>query len=173
MKTLFMICKNGWNAISMPALMATMLLLCYMAIPGYAYSKGDEILNTGMSGKALIDFRTNNPKLALVYLKLIGDTYKDRQFKSKGTHPEFVVKSVKLLAKDPKGYSPQELKTIDEVKNKITALAGEGIKFDYCLYGGNLFGVTPATIPGVGVVDNGWVSLVNYQAHGYSIIPAY
>jgi len=177
MKTFIISRKGNWKDISVSAFMATMLLIGYLFSPGFAYSEDSETFKTGTSGKALIDFRTSNPKVALVYLKLIGDTYKDRHVQSKATHPDFVVnfggESVKLLAKDPKGYSPQEIKTIEEVKHKITALASEGIKFDYCLYGGNLFGVTPAKIPGVGVVENGWVSLVNYQAKGYSIIAAY
>jgi intracellular sulfur oxidation DsrE/DsrF family protein len=77
------------------------------------------------------------------------------------------------LAKDTKGYSPEENKTISEIRNKVSALAKVGIKFEYCTYAANLFGVKPADVPGVRIVDNGWVSLINYQASGYSLVPAY
>ena len=72
-----------------------------------------------------------------------------------------------------KGYSPEEQKTIRQIKDKVSALAKEGMKFEYCIYGGKLFGVEPANVQGVNVVDNGWVTVIGYQASGYSLIPAY
>lgn len=177
MKTFFIHSKSNWKDISRSAFMATVLLSGYFLSPGIAYSEGGETLKEDKSGKAVIDFRTGNPRVALVYLNLIADTFKHRNAQSMASHPDFVVnfggESVKLLAEDTKGYSPEERKKIDEIKDKISALARDGIRFDYCLYGGNLFGVSPAKVPGVGVVDNGWDSLIDYQAKGYSLLPAY
>jgi intracellular sulfur oxidation DsrE/DsrF family protein len=177
MQTFSIRCNSHWLDYSRSAFMAALLFITYLLSPSIAHTEEFNALKSDKPGKALIDFRTGNPRLALIYLKLIGDTYKDQDAQVKAAHPDFVVnfggESVKLLAKDPKGYTPEEKKMIDEIKQKISALASEGIKFDYCLYGGNLFGVQPANVEGVGNVDNGWVSLVNYQAKGYSLIPAY
>ncbi|KAI5914027.1 GNAT family N-acetyltransferase [Thauera sp. 2A1] len=46
------------------------------------------------------------------------------------------------------------------------------MKFEYCMYGGKIFDVEPANVPGVRVVDNGWVTVIGYQANGYSLMPA-
>ena len=177
MKTFFILRQSNWKDISKSLLMTAFLLWSYLLSAGPAHSEGTAALNGNGLGKAVIDFRTANPKLALVYLNLIGDTYRDQKLHEQAAHPEFVVifggQSVKLLAKDPQGYSPDELKTIDEAKAKISALADEGMEFDYCIYGGKLFGVSPAKVPGLNVVDNGWVSLVAYQTKGYAIVPAY
>lgn len=160
-----------------PVIIAIILLIAYLLSSGIAYSEGSEALKDLKLVKAVIDFKTGSPKKALIYLTLIGDTFKDRDIQAVTTHPDFVVNfggdSVKLLAKDTKLYSPEEQKTINEIKDKISALAKEGIKFEYCAYAGNLFGVEPANVPGISVVDNGWVSVIGYQAKGYSLIPAY
>jgi intracellular sulfur oxidation DsrE/DsrF family protein len=125
----------------------------------------------------MVDFRTGDPKLALVYLNLIGDTYHDHDIQQVSAHPDFEVvfggQSLKMLAKKAKGYTPEQEQTIAEINHKVSALAKEGIKFHYCAYGAKLFGVEPPTLAGVDVVDNGWVSLVGYQATGYSLLAAY
>jgi intracellular sulfur oxidation DsrE/DsrF family protein len=91
-------------------------------------------------------------------------------------NPDFVVSfggtSVKLLAKDTRGFSSEEQKMIEELKAKISALAKRGVTFEYCNYAAKLFGVEPANVPGLRVVDNGWVSLIGYQGRGYSFVPA-
>lgn len=160
-----------------PLIITFILLIGYLLTSGIAYSEGSEVIKNFELVKAVIDFRTGNPKTAVTYLTLIGETFKDRSIRAVTTHPDFVVtfggQSVKLLAKDTKGFSPEEQKTINEMKSKISALAKEGIKFEYCTYAADLFGVEPVDLPGIHVVDNGWVSLIIYQAQGYSLVPAY
>jgi len=177
MKTVSTHRKSNWKDCAGPVIMATILSIGYLLSPGIAYSGGNEALTDVKLVKAVIDFKTGNPRRALIYLTLIGDTYKDRTIQAVTTRPDFVVnlggESVKLLAKDTQDYSPEEQKTINEIKDKISTLAKEGIKFEYCTYAGNLFGVEPGNVPGINVVDNGWVSLIAYQASGYSLVPAY
>lgn len=177
MKTFFTRQNGSWLDAAKQVVMATILSVGYMLSSGIAHGEGNEVLTNVKSVKAVFDFRTGDPKKALTYLTLIGDTFKDRFTQAVTTRPDFVVnlggESVKLLAKDLKGFSAEEQKAISQVKNKISALAREGIKFEYCTYGGNLFGVEPANLPGVRVVDNGWDSLIGYQAIGYSIVAAY
>jgi len=160
-----------------PVILAIILFIGYLLPSGIVYCEGSEPLKDLKLVKAVIDFKTGNPKTALIYLTLIGDTFKDKNIQAVTTHPDFVVNfggsSVKLLAKDTKGYSPEEQKTITDIRDKISVLAKEGIKFEYCTYAGHLFGVEPANVPGIIVVDNGWVSLIGYQAKGYSVVPAY
>ena len=177
MKTFFIRPNSNWKDTSRAVVMATFLLTGYSLSSGIAYCEENTAHGDFKPAKAIIDFRTDNPKRALIVLTLIGDTFRDRHIQSEAAHPDFIVNfggdSVKLLAKNAKGYSPEEEKMIVTVKNKISALAKEGIRFEYCLYGANIFGVEPADVSGMRVVDNGWVSLVGYQANGYSLVPAY
>jgi intracellular sulfur oxidation DsrE/DsrF family protein len=177
MNTLFIHRNTNWKDTPRSVLMAMILLIGYFLSSGIAWSQEGEASKDLRSVKAVIDFRTGDPKKALIYLTLIGDTFRDRNIRTATAHPDFVVnfggESVKLLAKDMKGYSPEEQKTIRQIKDKVSALAKEGMKFEYCIYGGKLFGVEPANVQGVNVVDNGWVTVIGYQASGYSLVPAY
>lgn len=153
------------------------LLFGYFLSSGIAYSEANEALKDLEVVKAVFDFRTGNPTTAVTYMTLISDTLKDRNIQAVTTNPVFVVvfagPSVKLLAKDTKGFSPEEQKTINDIKAMISTLAEKGIKFEYCTYAAKLFGVEPADLPGMRVINNGWVSLIGYQAKGYSLVPAF
>ena len=153
------------------------LLIAYSLSSGIAYSQGNEALKDLHLVKAVIDFRTGDSKTAVTYLTLIAETLRDRDIQAVTKNPDFVVifggHSVKLLAKDAKEFSPEEQKTINEIKSKISALAKNGIKFEYCIYAAKLFGLEPSDLPGIRLIDNGWVSLIGYQAKGYPLIPAF
>ena len=48
----------------------------------------------------------------------------------------------------------------------------DGIKFESCLIAAKLLGVEPSSIlPEIKQVGNGWISLIGYQARGYSLVP--
>jgi len=170
--------KEGKMKKNPKALITTLVLLIgYLLSSGIAYSQGNEALKDLHLVKAVIDFRTGDPKTAVTYLTLIGETLRDRDIQAVTKNPDFVVifggHSVKLLAKDAKDFSPEEQKTINEIKSKISALAKNGIKFEYCIYAAKLFGLGPSDLPGIRLIDNGWVSLIGYQAKGYPLIPAF
>jgi intracellular sulfur oxidation DsrE/DsrF family protein len=160
-----------------PLILTFILLICYLLSSVPAYSEEVEALKGLSSVKAVIGFGTADPQKAVTYLTLIGDTLNDPNIQAVTKNPDFVVSfggpSVKLLAKNTKGFSPEEQKLIEEMKSKISALAKEGVKFEYCSYAARLFGVEPADVPGVRVIDNGWVSLIGYQGRGYSFVPAF
>jgi intracellular sulfur oxidation DsrE/DsrF family protein len=160
-----------------PLLLSYILLIGYLLLSLIACSTGNQASKELKSIKVVIDFRANNPEKAATYLTMIGDTLKDGEIQAIRANPDFVVifggQSVKLLAKDVSGFSPEEQKMIDEVKAKISALAKEGVKFEYCRYTSELFGVDPADLPGVRSIDNSWVALIDYEAKGYALIPAF
>ena len=160
-----------------PLFVALILLIGYLLSSVAAYSQEVEALQGLSSVKAVIGFGTGDPQKAVTYLTLIGDTLKDPNIQAVTKNPDFVVSfggpSVKLLAKDTKGFSPEEQKLIEEMKAKISALAKEGVTFEYCSYAAKLFGVEPADVPGLRIIDNGWVSLIGYQGRGYSFVPAF
>jgi intracellular sulfur oxidation DsrE/DsrF family protein len=53
-------------------------------------------------------------------------------------------------------------------------MAKDRIKLEICDFASKVFGVDPASIlPEIKHVPNGWVSVIGYQARGYSLVPVY
>lgn len=128
------------------------------------------------SATAVFDERESNPQSAVLHLKLIHQTYKELAAMKKT--PAFVVifsgLSVKLISKNRKGFSPEDQKSLDEIADTISSMAKDGIKFEICLIAAKVFKVAPASVlPEIKRVGNGWISLIGYQAQGYSLVPVY
>jgi len=137
-----------------------------------------EALKGLRSIEAVFDVRAGNPKSGALLLKLIHQTFKDTSITAVTKNPAFVVvfigPSVKLISKNRKGFSPEEHKILDEVAGTISEMSKDGIKLEICLFAARMFGVDPASVlPEIKQVDNGWTSLIGYQAKGYSLVPAY
>ena len=135
-----------------------------------------EALKGVNSAKAIFDVRIGSPKSAAVHLKLIHQTFKDLAASKK--QPVFAVvflgPSVKLISKNREGFAPEDLKSLDEIAEAITGMSKDGIAFEICLIAARLFNVDPAAVlPEIKRVENGWFSVIGYQAQGYSLVPAY
>ena len=153
--------------------------ICFLVVAvTNVYAEEYEALKGLKSVKAVFDVRISNPKSAAVHLKLIHDTYKDKNIIGVTKKPAFVVifigPSVKLISKNKEGFSPEEQKVLDEIANTISKMSKDGIKMEICLVAANIFGVDPSSVlPGIKHVPNGWISLIGYEAKGYSLVPAY
>ena len=128
------------------------------------------------STKAIFDFRIGNPKSAALHMSLIHQTYKDLAATEK--NPVFAVvfigPSVKLISKNREGFTPEDQKTLDEIAKTISAMSKDGIKLEICLVAAQILNVDPASVlPEIKRVENGWVSVIGYQAQGYSLVPLY
>jgi intracellular sulfur oxidation DsrE/DsrF family protein len=148
------------------------------AVVGSASAATYEALAGMKSIKAIFDVRAGNTKSAVMQLKLIHDTYKDKSIRAVSKKPSFIVAfmgpAVKLISKDKQGISPEDQKAMDEIALTVQAMAKDGIKLEVCDFAVKAFGVDPASIlPEIKHVPNGWISLIGYQAKGYSLVPAY
>lgn len=138
--------------------------------------KNTEALKGVKSVKAIFDVRIGDPKSAALHLKLIHQTYKEiTAEKKKATFRiVFIGPSVKLVSKNRDGFSAEDQKKLDEIANTISQLAKDGIKIELCNAAARIFGVDPKSVlPEIKVVGNGWISVIGYQAKGYSLVPAY
>ena len=149
-----------------------------LAAVGSASAATYESLSGLKSVKAIFDVRAGNAKSAAMQLKLIHDTYKDKGIRAVSKKPSFIVAfmgpSVKLISKDKQGFSPEDQKSMDEIAQTVQAMAKDGIKLEVCDFAAKVFGVDPASIlPEIKHVPNGWITLIGYQARGYSIVPVY
>ena len=51
-------------------------------------------------------------------------------------------------------------------------MAKDGVSFEACLVAAKAFGIEPSSIlPEIKQVGNGWISLIGYEAKGYSLVP--
>jgi intracellular sulfur oxidation DsrE/DsrF family protein len=137
-----------------------------------------EALKGLKSVEAVFDVRINNPKSAALHLKLIHETFKDKNLTAVAGKPTFVVvfigPSVKLISKQREGFSPEERTILDEIALTISEMSKDGIKFEICLVAAKVFGVDPVSVlPEIQRVGNGWISSIGYQAKGYSLVPVY
>jgi len=86
----------------------------------------------------------------------------------------FIGPSVKLISKNREGFSPEDQKSLDEIANTISAMSKDGINLEICLAAAKFFNVDPASVlPEIKRVGNGWISMIGYQAQGYSLVPVY
>jgi intracellular sulfur oxidation DsrE/DsrF family protein len=153
--------------------------ICFsFAVVGSGFCQEYEALKGLKSIKAVFDVRIGNPKGAALQLKLIHDTCKDKNIIAATKKPAFVVifigPSVKLISKKKEGFSPEEQKILDEIATTISEMSKDGIKLEICLFAAKVFDVDPASVlPSIKHAPNGWVSLIGYEAQGYSLVPAY
>ncbi len=128
------------------------------------------------SVKAVFGFEMGDPQNALVHLQVIDQTFRDKNIRIGKKKPEIVVvfygPSVKLASKNRDGFTAADQKTLDDYAATVSAMAKDGVKFEICLIAMRFAGVDPSTLlPEVKPVGNGWISVIGYQAKGYSLVP--
>ena len=154
----------------------TLLAFVLLAATSVVSAKESEALKGVKSAKTIFDVRVANPKAAVIQLNLIYQTY--QQLIAENKQPVCVVSfmgpSVKLISKNREGFAPEDQKSLDEIAETISRMAKDGFRVEICLFATKLFGVDAASIlPEIKKVENGWVSVIGYQAQGYSLVPAY
>jgi uncharacterized protein len=66
----------------------------------------------------------------------------------------------------------EDQKPLDELARTIKDMAKDGIKLEICLIAAKVFGVEPSSVlPEIKQVGYGWISLIGYEAKGYSLVP--
>ena len=131
-------------------------------------------LKTG-KGVFLVDI--GDAKKLNFYLEVIQGTYKG--MKDQNVEPDFIVvyigPSVKYLSNAPSDETEQEAGGILlEIEANIEALAELGIKQETCAVATRVFGVdNKAVFPDLTLVNDGFVSLIGYQAQGYNLVPVF
>lgn len=126
--------------------------------------------------KAVFDFRMSDPKMAVLHLGLIRQTYDALATANK--NPDLVVvfigPSVKLISKSKEGVSQEDQKVLDLIAKTISDMSKDGIKLEVCLVAARIMNVDPASVlPEIKRVENGWIAEIEYQAQGYSLVPVY
>lgn len=130
------------------------------------------------SVKAVFDVRAGSPNSAAAQLGMIHKVFKDSSISKVTEHPEFVLifigPSVKLISTSTEGFSAEEKQALATIATTIKEMDKDGIKLEICMAAVDSMGVDPASIlPGIKHVDNGFITLIGYQAKDYSLVPIY
>ncbi|MBW1791254.1 MAG: DsrE family protein [Deltaproteobacteria bacterium] len=124
--------------------------------------------------KAYYDVNIGIPAKLVTRLKLIDKTYE--QLVSAGVTAEFVIgfrgKASYFVTKGDDYVFEEDIPAKKKVLKWIHAFKARGIIMEQCRIAASLNGVDPKDIlPEIEVVQNGYISMIGYQAKGYSQIP--
>lgn len=124
--------------------------------------------------KAYYDVNVGIPAKLVTRLRLIDKTYD--QFVSAGVTPDFIIgfrgKASYFVTKKDDYVFEEDIPAKKKVLKWIQALKARGIVMEQCLIAASLHDIDPKDIlPEIEVVQNGYISMIGYQAKGYSQIP--
>jgi len=148
--------------------------ITFHALPAVAAGY-DNALKDVKGVKALFNVSLGSPEFSNIVFWAVKNVYEDKTVKSLPEKPQVAVvfhgPAVKLLSSDRKGFKPEENAEIDKFQATLKQMKKDGVKLEVCLYAVKVMGVDPATImPEVDQVGNGFISVVGYQAQGYSVV---
>jgi uncharacterized protein len=123
---------------------------------------------------AYYDVNVGVPAKLVTRLRLIAKTYD--QLVSAGVTPGFIVgfrgKASYFVTKGDDYVFDEDLPAKKKVLKWIQALKARGIVMEQCRIAASLHDIDPKDIlPEIEVVQNGYISMIGYQAKGYSQIP--
>lgn len=168
-----MVRKPNQSALRMAGTALALVLFLIGAMPALA---SDYAALNGVKGlDSVFNFSLGSPQMAAVVLPAIKGVYEDPSVRALPSPPSTVIVfhggAVKLISTDRKGFEKGDQEALDKVAELIRQLKKDGVKMEVCMYAVKVLGVDPTTImPEVDKVGNGFISVLGYQAQGYSVV---
>jgi len=134
--------------------------------PGLAGVKGlDSVFN----------FSLGTPAMAALVFPAIMDVYRNKEVRALHAAPRTVIvfhgRAIKLISTNRTGVDKEEAEVLDKVAGMIRQFKKDGVRMEVCMYAVKVLGVDPATLmPEIDRVGNGFISVLSYQAQGYSVV---
>jgi len=155
---------------------ATLLLLSSVAQAGAAgvTYNNDKALKGLSETKAYFDLTVGEPKLLLLRLQFIEKTF--NQLAEAGVTPTFIIgirgKASNFFTKGHTYIIDTDRGEKDRIVSLVEKLSKLGIGVEQCHIAAGLQDIdVDDFIPQVELVANGYVSMIGYQAKGYSLVP--
>ena len=122
---------------------------------------------------AVYDVSQGSPKVANVVFWAVQNSYETPETAAKAPNTAIVFRgpAVKLISSDRAFFNGSEWSEVEKFQETLRQMKKAGVKLEVCLYAAKVMGVDEATIiPEIDRVGNGFVSVVGYQAQGYSVV---
>jgi uncharacterized protein len=157
----------------MKVLVSTLLLL----LPSLVFAgsvDNKQALADLKSIKIICDVNVGEAKLLLRRLELIDETY--TQLLDAGVTPTIVVAfrggASRYVTKGEKYVDPRNAGLKKEIQGWIDQFSQNGFRMEQCAIAAKAMKVDPADfLPAINIVQNGYISIVAYQARGYAFLP--
>lgn len=165
--------QRGHRSIRYFAVVTVILALFSGTAPALA---GEYAALTGVKGlDSVFDYSQGSPTLATIFFPAIKWVYEDNSVRALPAPPRTVIAfhgaAVKLLSTERNGFDKADQAALDKVAEMIRQFKKDGVKMEVCMYAVKVMGVDPATLmPEIDQVGNGFISVLGYQAQGYSLV---
>lgn len=155
------------------SILLAVLLVAWLSSPVNAVEY--QALNGIKQVNAVFDVTLGDPKTANIVFWAVRNVYDNKSVRALPEPPRVAVvfhgEAVKLISSDREGIDASERAAVNEFTDMVRQMKKDGVKLEICLYAAKVLGIDPATImPEVDHVGNGFVSVVGYQAQGYSLV---
>jgi intracellular sulfur oxidation DsrE/DsrF family protein len=153
-------------------MIALMLIIPAMV---YAGTPDDHVALDGLTSVQIIcDVNVGEAKLLLRRLELIDETY--TQLLDAGVTPTIVVAfrggASLYVTTGEKYVDAGNMGTKKEIRGWVDQFRRHGFRLEQCAIAAKAWKVDPADfLPAIKVVQNGYISIVAYQARGYALLP--
>jgi uncharacterized protein len=137
-------------------------------------SSAEYVALEGVDGiKAVFEVSLESPAKANIVFGAIKGVYMDKSTRALSKPPTIAVvfhgPAVKLISTNREGFMEADYKALDEFAGTIRQMKKDGVKLEVCDYALKVMGVDPGSIlPEVDHVGNGFISVIGFQAQGYS-----
>jgi intracellular sulfur oxidation DsrE/DsrF family protein len=150
-----------------------LMLLAFAAVPAMA---SEYAALEGVKGlDSVFDFTLASPSMATIVLPAIKGVHEDKNVRALAAPPRTVIVfhggATKLISTDRTGFDKADYEALDKVAELIRQYRKDGIKMEVCMYAVKVLDIDPATLmPEIDQVGNGFISVLGYQAQGYSLV---
>ena len=151
------------------------LISIFLASSAIAGNVNDSVALDDLKAVSIIcDVNVGEPKLLLRRLELIDETYS--QLLDAGVRPTIVVAfrggASHYVTWGDKYVPAENLATKKEIQGWIHQFGQHGFRLEQCAIAAKAWKVAPTDLlPGVHLVQNGYISIVAYQSRGYALLP--
>ena len=155
-------------------ILSQVLLFALLASPAAA-GEYDNALKNVKGIKAVFNFSQGSPGVSNVIFWALKNVYEDKSTKSLPERAQVAIvfhgPAVKLISTDRSNFKKVDYGELDKFHEMIRQLKKDGVKLEVCLYAAKVMKVDPTTIlPEIDRVGNGFISVIGYQAQGYSVV---
>jgi intracellular sulfur oxidation DsrE/DsrF family protein len=156
--------------------MKKLLIAILTLIPSMlcAGSVDDKVALADLSSvKIICDVNVGEAKLLLRRLELIDETYS--QLLDAGVKPTFVVAfrggASQFVTRGDGYVTPEAVQIKKEIQGWVDQFRQHGFRLEQCAIAAKALKVDPEDIlPAISIVQNGYISIVAYQARGYALL---